>query len=120
MEKREIRFRAWDTFNSKIIDWELVKDCFRGLDWDTVVSDYLLMQYTGLKDKNGKEIYEGDIVKHDDFSGGACLRQPQRDSVVGWSSKNACFHLEGYQAYGMDKKFEVIGNIYSNPELLKG
>jgi len=53
---REIKFRAWDKDLHKMYNkWTVIPDDDRS---------HILMQYTGLKDKNGKEIYEGDIVKH--------------------------------------------------------
>lgn len=71
------------------------------------------MQYTGLK-ANGKEIYEGDIVKHEFY--GNCL--------VSWSDKFLCYELKDHNhlLQRVDEKrelMEVIGNIYENPELLE-
>lgn len=92
-------------------------------------------QFTGLHDKNGKEIYEGDIV-YSEFEDGS-----NGSSLVGWNKKQSCFgvmdeyayrsKLEGFEypefqnhvmlAFMRDAKlFEVIGNIHDNPELLKG
>lgn len=92
-------------------------------------------QFTGLHDKNGKEIYEGDIV-YSEFEDGS-----NGSSLVGWNEKESCFgvmdeyayrsKLEGFEypvfqnrvmlAFMRDAKlFEVIGNIHDNPELLKG
>ncbi len=80
-----------------------------------------LMQYTGLKDGNGKDIYEGDHM------GG----YPHGDIIVTWDSDHACFGCvssDWREDYGLlsntlmdcDGKLEVIGNIYENPELIKG
>lgn len=91
-------------------------------------------QFTGLKDKNGKEIYEGDIV-YSEFSDGSNSK-----CLVGWNEKKLCFgimdeyayrsKLEGYDFPKFDNnilfsffensvRFEVVGNIFDNLELLK-
>lgn len=120
----EIKFRAWDKENKsmmKIFDSSMQKDWYLP-NWS---EKYEVMQYTGLHDKNGVEVYEGDIVHW-----GAIVRRDFHlleigaDVVVEWSEyawvvreSSATIHdnLKDLQEYD----FKVIGNIYENPELLK-
>ena len=77
-------------------------------------------QYTGLTDKNGKKIFEGDIVKTDKFS------EPNKQYIIKYDLQFGAFiGQDRYNCYfvtfdGDSDEFEVIGNIYDNPELLKG
>ena len=77
------------------------------------ISDCILMQYTGLKDKNGVEIYEGDILSFSPFS----------NEVVFWEKSYWALGKENgwsYPLYLMDStQWEIIGNIYQNTELLE-
>ena len=122
---REIKFRAWDTKLltmdcwENLIDTQLLTDGFNGLDC-------LLMQYTGLKDKNGVEIYEGDIIKDSSNR----LMTVEWDRRVGTSRFifrviNTIGHIKVGRFINThewimpdDNDIEVVGNIYQNPELL--
>lgn len=153
---REIKFRAWDLDNGGMWythrdcdDGEWGKSWYFDEEKGVAFSEYMmrdiceggehvqkdewhqpkqiLMQYTGLKDKNGKEIYEGDVIqgwdRTDEYGSGFHYQ-----SFVEWSDYEGMWvavdkDLEGYVVeqfplydYQFDK---VIGNIYENPELLK-
>ena len=75
------------------------------------------MQFTGLHDKNGKEIYEGDVVNSSAAMDGIYLR------VVEFSKDRPCIEFNPLTGFvlckGNEHLFEVIGNIYENPELLE-
>ena len=113
---REIKFRAW--YHGSMLPWEWL-DTSLNCVWTAINAQQydnpepVLMQYTGLKDKNGKEIYEGDIVISDN--------KGTRDEIV---FSTGCFCLKSammyYEASYWGDEIEVIGNIYENPELLEG
>ena len=122
---REIKFRAWHKIYLEMSDdfglgdewimfWENAK---RGAD--PTDDDCEIMQFTGLKDKNGKEIYEGDILKVDN----------RRIVEIYWFDAGGCFDTrylsdnikEPFRTLynnEWDDRTEIIGNIYENPELL--
>ena len=126
---REIKFRAWIK-NKKIMSYQTtpfyIDDEYLHLgfniDIDIDLDDNLeLMQYTGLKDKNGKEIYEGDIISgyRLDYFG----VDGEQIVEVEWLNEDASFYPfsnnQDHMPYPKSSQVEVIGNIYKNPELLK-
>lgn len=114
---REIKFRAWNKSNSdpkeRMIYQALLDANGKVLMPDGDSWGIPVMQYTGLKDKSGKEIYEGDIV----------LGQRTKYEVV-WNDECARWGLLDGENYPVaihhgGKKLMVLGNVYENPELLK-
>lgn len=132
----DIKFRGYNEINKKMLNWnELLdtnlKNIFTMQKKDTGI---ILMQYTGLHDKNGKEIYEGDIVKAY-FKKGAWKYNDK--NYFGYKSGKVQYCVDGFILYienykekiyplssfgnnnGNINELEVIGNIYDNPDLLE-
>ena len=134
---RELKFRAWDVSSTdntnRMIFWDEMKD----YTFDEILEAYpdTLMQFTGLKDKNEKEIYEGDILKtnfgdYEVIFGKGCAFGVLVERETGFGEypheiEERFYELntENDAFFGVDndcKSFhviEVIGNIYENPEL---
>jgi len=109
---REIKFRAWDKENKTMIDMHAMEYFAHTETRNQVRFD--LMQYTGLHDKNGKEIYEGDIFNDKSrVVWGFCAWGREHKDNTAAPSFSQIADYEGRI------KLEVIGNIYENPELLK-
>lgn len=149
--KREIKFRVWI---GNDMEYNVVAGRFgvfyvnpengNGLDPKDSASltpcntkypdDIPLMQFTGLKDKNGKEIYESDIVEWTSKFKGTEIPTPPKRGQIQYNDQGCVFHIiyelngihyykelnadTGGEDYSMTS-IEVVGNIYENPELLK-
>ena len=127
---REIKFRVWEKEQFGPHEREmyyvtlnelLFSDGYYLSSLGEEVDDNIVMQYTGLHDKNGKEIYEGDVVKanirHKDIEIIGRVHMPKSCWVV--TFKNP---LNGYYNNRRTAEFnelEILGNIYENPNLLK-
>lgn len=119
---REIKFRAWDKYNKIMLQNEslviYLEKCFvekPSFHRDTILVDLsfnpeFIMQFTGRQDKNGKDIYEGDIVTH--------AMNPNKFVII-YDSTRCRFRLKDFEFYIEDEYFAVVGNIYENPELLE-
>ena len=109
---REIKFRAWDKVNKKWIKHFNV-DLLNVPQMQFVE----LMQYTGLKDKNGKEIYEGDIISFGDSK--TVVFYEHAKFKVKHRYDNSCYRYYDLREASYFNKGKVIGNIYENKELLE-
>jgi hypothetical protein len=124
---REIKFRAWNVVSETMLDLHKLTPLALNMETDGLFIPFsdglILMQYTGLKDKNGKEIYEGDVVRwwwaksgRRPAKWGPCslvrfgtLHEGNDEVRTGWVVED-CF---------VDDRCEVVGNIYENPELME-
>jgi uncharacterized phage protein (TIGR01671 family) len=141
------KFRVWDKLAERMIyphndnQQHFIIDlngCFHNLQNGSGGEDYVIQQYTGLNDKNGKEVYEGDIVKIKRWYLRPFINNKQEigyqhiegeteigQVIWGWNSQKFLVsyeHIRYDDSEDFDKsspRVEVIGNIFENPELLK-
>lgn len=137
---REIKFRAWDNSIKEMgevfsIEFDIGRigmtytdstgcNIIHYQDWERVQ----LREFTGLQDKHGKDIYEGDIVIYTEFETiiseeGTDHNEIPQYGVIVWDKSYARFVIkdscEPYDCMDDDEHLEVVGNIYENPELLE-
>ena len=118
---RELEFRAWWKDTKRFLDcdeWYMTCSGAKYLHYAVMPykdDNFIIEQYTGLKDKNGKKIYEGDIVRY--------AIRPSRTTVVEWWSGEEeyypCCTTSGFALPYSEDGYEVIGNIHENPEILE-
>lgn len=125
---RIIKFRAWDKINKRWLSWEI--GTFRAGERNFAFEEiwgngnYILLQFTGLTDKNGKEIYEGDVIHYKKDKGGW---EGDETGVIKFYVSDGCYYLELEQDGSRQASlhelrqpyYEVIGNVWENPELIK-
>jgi uncharacterized phage protein (TIGR01671 family) len=146
---REIKFRAWDIESPGMLSWEEIQEEWESEGYHPAIFNqdhYHCMQFTGLLDKNGKEIYAGDVVRHvrevyapDNYqTGEAAFEEYQytRKGVISITTSKGVV-INGYQErhcvhegdFADRRKYnenpgsysdyaEIIGNIHENPELM--
>ena len=124
MNNRELKFRVWDHQENAYNKYEYWIDAKSGDTYrmnsggiDYQLTNFCIQQYTGLKDKNGREIYEGDIIQLENA--------PYKYEVVwnkwhwGIDSKGIVTDFIQSFTIAVEERCIVIGNIFENPDLLK-
>lgn len=133
---REIKFRAWNKILNKVYSHEELKEASKNIVKDDFTigiflplnSDNELMQFTGMVDKNGKEIYEGDIVKL--VSNSFLNNGVDEVGIITYDKCEAMYCVEGFDGLYIDDfsninaligrtSIEVIGNRYENKDILE-
>ena len=128
---RALEFRAWWKDTKRFLDcdeWYMTCSGAKYLHYAVMPykdDNFIIEQYTGIKDKNGKEIYEGDIVSEEFEYGGEKTKTIWQ---VRWSDDECAFELHYVSGFKVDdcslyaddeEDYEVIGNIHENKELLE-
>lgn len=128
---RDIKFRAWDKATNSMIlpedkeSWKLYLDGGSSINSVWATRDVELMQFTGLTDVDGVDIYESDVIKTVATANDHHQRGATDIVVVRYFMGNACLCFPDYETgvtiypFNVTSTLEVIGNIHENPELLE-
>lgn len=123
---RVIKFRCWDKYHKCFLkeNGEITTDVMHLIDGASENEKYVFMQYTGVNDKNGNEIYELDIVRYLEKvdMGNSCydddlMTIEWSESEYCWKARSICSPFNVLQGQDLKDSFEIIGNIYENPEM---
>ena len=134
MKQQKTKFRAWDKIEKRMLQvdkmyWNLAQDkicIICSLDETSeialAVDEFNLLQFTGLLDKNGKEIYIGDIVFSEDGEYSKTMEIKEREDCLGINFNGIENRNENYDEPGEcgdEDNLKIIGNIFQNKDLLK-
>lgn len=119
---RQIKFRGWSEDHNKFVEVDYIdllrkgfgiqyRQSLSAVTWE-FPDEFILSQFTGLTDKNGKEIYEGDILKY------KIQGTLQNDNYVVDTLENLYLDCNHSDPYYRITEMEIIGNVYENPELI--
>ncbi|MBB1167264.1 YopX family protein [Lacticaseibacillus paracasei] len=141
--KREIKFRAWDKVHECYLydvqgAYDTLSGCVKYENGENAVYDeecfdgflnndqYVVEQFTGLTDMNGRKVYEGDIVRYSAWHDGEPTGVFQGEVVYDGDLGMASFNIRLDHDYEIDRAVvpaigaEIMGNVFENPELLEG
>ena len=120
MVNSRYKFRAWDKENKEMVEVELLGKgvlLIKDGEWENI-EDFEVMQYTGLKDRNDKEIYEGDLLQHPNGTIAEIQYSDYLAAFVAVYVQNGNTEID-YLDKEIINECIIVGNIYENQELLE-